>query len=75
MEIERSERINDAVQRLADAAAQISLAVQDVNELAGQLSEEDITPETRLHWQGFVDALTQALETARLMLDALPKTN
>ena len=73
--MERSERIKDAVRRLAEAAAQISLAVQDVIELVGPLSDDDRTPETRLHWQGFVGALTEALETARLMLDALPKTN
>ena len=73
--MERSERIQDAVRRMAEAATQISLAVKDVNEFAGEISTHDLTPETRLQWEGFVAALGDALKAAQSMLNSFPKVN
>ena len=60
---------------MAAAASQISLAVKDVNELAGDISPDDLTPETRLQWEGFVAALRDALQAAQALLKSFPKAN
>jgi len=73
--MDRSERIKDAVRRMADAASEISLAVKDVNDLAEEITPDDLTPETRLQWEGFVAALGEALLAAQSMLKTLPKAN
>jgi hypothetical protein len=58
---------------MADAVSQISSAVIDIKEIARELREGDITPETRQEWQLFVEALADALDEARSLLCALPR--